>query len=112
MKIKEWKKEIIFLHEVANGVADRSYGIHVAQMAGLPKSVIARAEQVLQKLEKSEVRKTGNAVDDLPLFQSTVLIAPQANSELENLLRELSPDELTPKQALDLVYRLRSILIS
>ncbi len=112
MKIKEWKKEIIFLHEVADGVADRSYGIHVAQMAGLPKSVIARAEQVLQKLEKSEVRKTGNAIDDLPLFQSAVACVPSVNPELETLLKEQNPDALTPRQALDLVYRLRAILMN
>ena len=70
MRVKEWKGEVVFLHEVGPGTADRSYGIHVAKLAGLPKAVTARAEEVLEVLEKGE---QGGALarlaDDLPLFQ-------------------------------------------
>ena len=71
MRVKEWKGDVVFLHEVAPGTADRSYGIHVAKLAGLPKSVTARAEEVLEILEKGE---EGGALarlaDDLPLFSA------------------------------------------
>ena len=69
MRVKEWQNEVVFLHEVAPGAADRSYGIHVAQLAGLPASVVARAEEVLAELEKGEQSgAVTRLADDLPLF--------------------------------------------
>jgi DNA mismatch repair protein MutS len=111
MRVKEWKGDVVFLHEVGPGTADRSYGIHVAKLAGLPKSVTARAEEVLAVLEKGE---QGGALtrlaDDLPLFSAArrrTEPAPRA-SAAEALLRDTHPDELTPRQALDLLYRLKA----
>jgi DNA mismatch repair protein MutS len=110
MRVKEWKGDVVFLHEVGPGTADRSYGIHVAKLAGLPKSVTARAEEVLGVLEKGE---QGGALarlaDDLPLFSAARRRAAPAprESAAEAVLHEARPDELTPREALDLIYRLR-----
>ncbi|HUY69325.1 MAG TPA: DNA mismatch repair protein MutS [Alphaproteobacteria bacterium] len=111
MKIREWQKEIIFLHEVAEGVADRSYGIHVAQMAGLPKAVIARAEDVLAELEaKAENGKQGALAEHLPAFKAEASApAKPLAPELEKFLAALKPDELSPKEALEMLYRLRAL---
>jgi DNA mismatch repair protein MutS len=112
MRVKEWKGDVVFLHEVGPGTADRSYGIHVAKLAGLPKSVTARAEEVLGVLEKGE---QGGALarlaDDLPLFSAARRRAEPAPGEspAEALLQEIRPDELTPREALDLVYRLKGL---
>jgi DNA mismatch repair protein MutS len=112
MRVKEWKGDVVFLHEVGPGTADRSYGIHVAKLAGLPKAVTARAEEVLSVLEKGE---QGGALarlaDDLPLFSAARRRAepPQSESAAEALLRETRPDELTPREALDLIYRLKGM---
>jgi len=112
MRVKEWKGEVVFLHEVGPGTADRSYGIHVAKLAGLPKSVTARAEEVLGVLEKGE---QGGALarlaDDLPLFSAARRRAEPTPkvSAAEALLRDIRPDELTPREALDLVYRLKGL---
>jgi len=111
MRVKEWQGDVVFLHEVAAGAADRSYGIHVAKLAGLPKPVIARAEEVLEILEQGEA---GGALtrlaDDLPLFSAarrpTSKIAAPPPSAVEEAVKAINPDELTPKAALDLVYRL------
>jgi DNA mismatch repair protein MutS len=114
MRVKEWKGDVVFLHEVGPGTADRSYGIHVAKLAGLPKSVTARAEEVLEILEKGE---EGGALarlaDDLPLFSAArrrpaPATAPK-ESAAEALLRDTRPDELTPRAALDLLYRLKAL---
>jgi DNA mismatch repair protein MutS len=122
MKIKEWQQEIVFLHEVAEGVADKSYGIHVAQMAGLPLSVTVRATQVLQNLEAQANGKltSGRRIkptDDLPLFAATpvavpaptIPAAPSLDPELQVLLQGLKPDELSPKEALDVVYKIKQV---
>jgi len=114
MRVKEWQGDVVFLHEVAPGTADRSYGIHVAKLAGLPEAVTARATEVLEILEKGE---EGGALarlaDDLPLFRAarraTPEPAPRA-SPAEDLLREARPDELTPRAALELLYRLKALL--
>ncbi len=112
MRVKEWKGDVVFLHEVGPGTADRSYGIHVAKLAGLPKSVTARAEEVLGVLEKGE---QGGALarlaDDLPLFSAARRRTEPAPSEsaAEMRLRETRPDELTPREALDLIYRLKAL---
>jgi DNA mismatch repair protein MutS len=113
MRVKEWQGEVVFLHEVGPGTADRSYGIHVAKLAGLPKPVTARAEEVLGVLEKGE---QGGALarlaDDLPLFSAARRRAEPAPREAatDALLRETRPDELSPREALDLVYRLKGLV--
>ncbi len=109
--VKEWEGEVIFLHEVKRGAADRSYGVQVAQLAGLPASVVARARVVLDALEKGE--RTGGPtqkalIDDLPLFSATPAPpAPQKSTGLEDTLAEIHPDELTPREALQMLYKLK-----
>ena len=110
--VKEFDGDVVFLHEVKKGAADRSYGVQVAKLAGLPDAVIARARVVLEALEKGE--REGGAtqktlIDDLPLFASTPPPAPvkvEASPALD-LLGDILPDELSPKQALDLIYKLK-----
>jgi len=110
MRVKEWKDSIIFLHEVADGTADRSYGIHVAKLAGLPPTVITRAEEVLKTIEGQKTGKALRSVaEDLPLFSAAP--APVAKtSATEEALKQLNPDTLSPKDALDALYRLKEIL--
>lgn len=109
--VKEWQGEVIFLHEVRKGAADRSYGVQVAQLAGLPQSVLDRARVVLKALEEGE-RKGGATqkalIDDLPLFSVAPPPppAPVASPALD-LLDTIHPDELSPKAALDLIYKLK-----
>lgn len=109
MRVKEWQGKIVFLHEVTKGAANRSYGIHVAKLAGLPKSVTTRAADILHMLEQSEL---GKASRELPLFAYGVakgepeVVAPQT-SEIEQTLREVKLDHFTPKQALDFLYQLQ-----
>ena len=112
MRIKEWQDEIVFLHEVTSGAADRSYGIHVGRLAGLPVAVVRRAEKILSTLETGEGKSTlSRLVDDLPLFRTEGTPAPPSQaSPVEALLREIRPDELTPKAALELLYRLKAAL--
>jgi DNA mismatch repair protein mutS len=112
MKIKEFNEEVVFLHEVISGAADRSYGIHVAKLAGLPKVVIKRAEQVLQSLESDNSHKNvAELADDLPLFAS---LKPKeevvpVKSELAEFLEHLNPDDLTPREALEKLYELKNL---
>ncbi|WP_227269180.1 DNA mismatch repair protein MutS [Roseobacter weihaiensis] len=110
--VKEWEGEVIFLHEVKKGAADRSYGVQVAQLAGLPPAVIARARVVLDALEKGE--REGGAtqktlIDDLPLFAATPAPPPQPQktSRVEEALADIHPDELSPREALNLLYQLK-----
>jgi len=113
MRVKEWNDTIVFLHEVAPGTADRSYGIHVAKLAGLPSAVIGRAEEVLRALEEGkEGHKPLAKIDDLPLFAANAPVAAPApkTSAVEDELHALSPDALTPKQALELLYQLKAKL--
>jgi len=115
LKVKEWDGELIFLHEVGPGAADRSYGIQVAKLAGLPEPVLRRAADVLHTLEKSgQTGSSAKLVDDLPLFSlapppKAVQAAP---SEVERILRNSDIDALSPKQALDLLYQLKALLKS
>jgi len=113
MRVREWNDTIVFLHEVASGAADRSYGIHVAKLAGLPPAVIARAEEVLRALEEGrEGHKPLARLDDLPLFSATPKLAEPTlrQSAVESKLRDVLPDSLTPKAALDLIYQLKALL--
>jgi DNA mismatch repair protein MutS len=113
MRVKEWQGDVVFLHEVAAGTADRSYGIHVARLAGLPPAVTARAEEVLALLEKGEESGAlARLADDLPLFRAArPRGAPEPrHSAAEALLREIRPDELSPRAALDLLYRLKGLV--
>jgi len=110
MKVKEWNDSIVFLHEVALGAADRSYGIHVAKLAGLPAAVIGRAEAVLAALEEGrEGHKSLARIDELPLF-STSAVAPPKTSAVEEALKTIEPDSLSPKEALELLYDLKKKL--
>ena len=113
--VKEWDGDVIFLHEVKRGTADRSYGVQVARLAGLPPVVVARAQAVLEALEKGE-REGGGArkaiIDDLPLFKATPapMSTPSVPSDVEERLKAVHPDELSPRDALALIYELRSKL--
>jgi len=107
LRAKEWKGDLVFLHEVAPGAADRSYGIQVAKLAGLPKSAVERARAVLQRLEASGGSTRVEIADELPLF-AQVMEETKA-SPLEAALEELNPDALTPKQALDALYKLKAL---
>ncbi|GBE43328.1 DNA mismatch repair protein MutS [bacterium BMS3Bbin10] len=114
MQVKEWRDEIIFLHKVVPGAADRSYGIHVAKLAGLPAGAVARAQEVLGHLEGGE--RAGIAKElasDLPLFAAAPNPAPGKHAGLsaaEEALQSLNPDELTPKDALEALYKLKTLL--
>jgi DNA mismatch repair protein MutS len=111
--VKEWDGDVIFLHEVKRGTADRSYGVQVARLAGLPQVVVDRAKVVLAALESGEGEGGRKAViDDLPLFSTKPAPPPvkQQPSQVEARLKEILPDELTPKDALALIYELRAIL--
>ena len=113
MRVKEWQDEVVFLHEVAPGAADRSYGIHVAKLAGLPAAVVARAEEVLALLEKSEQSgDLARLADDLPLFSAARPRSAVSTKEsaVEKALAEIQPDALTPREALELLYKLKGML--
>jgi DNA mismatch repair protein MutS len=116
VRVKEWQGNVVFLHEVLPGSADRSYGIQVAKLAGLPASVIARAKSVLAKLEAQDRGQTARALaDDLPLFAvpSRAAAEPAPTSETEKLieaLRALHPDEMSPREALEALYALKTKL--
>ena len=110
MRVKEWRGDVVFLHEVAPGAADRSYGIHVAKLAGLPDAAVERAEQVLQMLETGEQSSAVTRLaDDLPLFAAARRPPPKP-SAVEERLRQIDPDQLSPREALDLLYALHTLL--
>ena len=132
MRVKEWRGDVVFLHEVAPGAADRSYGVHVARLAGLPAAVIARAEAVLQALEAGDqAGAVQRLAQDLPLFAA--LRAPltrlalldslspvgervgvrgvsgPVETALEAAVAAIEPDSLSPREALELIYRLKAL---
>jgi DNA mismatch repair protein MutS len=112
VRVKEWHGEVVFLHEVTAGAADRSYGIQVAKLAGLPSAVIVRAQEVLSKLE-AEDRASPKGFADLPLFAAAPPPAPQKDSALDRVLAALSalnPDEMSPREAMDALYALKARL--
>ncbi|WP_080722919.1 MULTISPECIES: DNA mismatch repair protein MutS [Agrobacterium tumefaciens complex] len=114
MRVKEWEGDVIFLHEVGPGAADRSYGIQVARLAGLPASVVERAREVLTKLEDADRKNPASQlIDDLPLFQIAVRrdeTRKAGPSKLEEALKGFNPDEMTPREALDALYALKKEL--
>ncbi len=112
MRVKEWKDDVVFLHEVVAGAADQSYGIHVARLAGLPETVVGRAQDVLRMLEAGEQSGAlARLAEDLPLFSAHVARpAPKDGSAVETALGNVNPDELTPREALEVLYRLKAII--
>ena len=115
--VREWQGDVIFLHEVRRGAADRSYGVQVAKLAGLPASVVERARVVLEALERGEREGGGRqhaVIDDLPLFSAAPSRMPpqpaaQTKSPLVEKLAEIHPDALTPREALALIYELKDL---
>jgi DNA mismatch repair protein MutS len=110
VRAREWRGDLVLLHEVAEGAADRSYGIAVAKLAGLPPAVVARAKAVLAKLEAGRDATGGIAagLDDLPLFASAAEPEPRADP-VAGALAEIDPDSLTPREALEALYRLKML---
>ncbi len=113
VEVKEWRDEIVFLYRVVPGAADRSYGIHVAKLAGLPGPVLARANEVLTELEKADGRpKPSDLASDLPLFSAAKgnSAAPPRQSALEATVGALRPDAMTPREAMEAIYTLKGLL--
>jgi len=117
MRVKEWQGDVVFLHEVVPGAADRSYGIQVAKLAGLPPSVIDRAKLVLARLEAEDrISPARKLIDDLPLFSATRAPSPvtQADAGLTALVEAIAalhPDEMSPREALEALYALKARLV-
>jgi len=109
LRAQEWGGDLVFLHEVKPGPADRSYGVQVAKLAGLPAVAVRRAEAVLKKLEAKE--SGAKRLEELPLFASFAPLPAEVRkpSEADRLLTELDPDSLTPREALELVYKLKKL---
>src|SRR5579872_5090500 len=116
MRVKEWQGEVVFLHEVVAGAADRSYGIQVAKLAGLPVAVIERAKLVLAQLEAQDRTSPAHRlIDDLPLFAAARPAAPPTERDaaltaVVEALVALHPDEMTPREALEALYALKGKL--
>ncbi len=111
MKVREWKSEVIFLHEIAAGPADRSYGVAVARLAGLPQAVVERAETLLAMLEAQ--KSAGGGLDELPLFAATAPTKPDEDPAPDDAIMQaldaVDPDALTPREALEALYHLKSL---
>ena len=118
VSIKEFKEEIIFLYEVVLGFVDRSYGVQVAKLAGMPRSVLMRANQVLSALHSTDQKNTPNTIktlEALPLFEQSMAntqLSKKTTSEIETQLENTDPDGMTPKEALDLIYKLKDMILS
>ncbi|MDQ0473827.1 DNA mismatch repair protein MutS [Labrys wisconsinensis] len=111
MRVTEWQGDVVFLHEVAPGAADRSYGIQVAKLAGMPAPVVERARKILAELESADRTKTpARLIDDLPLFAVAPRPAPAAprRDEVAEALDGLDPDDMTPRQALEALFELKA----
>jgi DNA mismatch repair protein MutS len=109
LRAKEWNGDLVFLHEAGPGAADRSYGVQVAKLAGVPPAVVARARQVLERLE-SEAESPAR-LEGLPLFAATAPPPVKTGpSPVEEALRTLDPDGMSPREAMDALYRLRGLL--
>jgi len=111
MRVKEWKGSVVFLHEVAEGAARRSWGVHVAELAGVPPPVVRRAAQLLASLEKhGGPLGAGTPLGALPLFATPAEEPSPAGDELRVALAALEPDRMSPRDALDALYRLKALL--
>ena len=110
LKVTEWNNEVVFLHEVVPGAADRSYGLQVARLAGLPKAVVERARTILSELERTDRESPKQALlDDLPLFAAPIRTQPVIERDgLREKLLGIEPDQMTPREALEALYRLKS----
>ena len=110
VRAREWKGDLVLLHELARGAADRSYGLSVAKLAGVPPPVIKRAKAVLDKLEKGRAETGGLAagLGDLPLFAATAQAEEEKCDTLRDALEALDIDSLSPREALDELYRLKA----
>jgi len=110
LKAKEWNGDLVFLHEAGAGPADRSYGVQVAKLAGVPPAVVARAREVLERLETESVSHAG--LGELPLFAAAEPDAPPFTgpSEAERALAALDLDGMSPREAMDALYRLKGML--
>ena len=106
MRVREWKNEIVFLHEVGEGAAGRSWGVHVAKLAGIPAATVRRAATLLASLERSSA--TG---PDLPLFAALPAPAPLPD-QVHAALDAINPDQLSPREALEALYHLKSLAVS
>ncbi len=111
VRAREWKGDLVLLHEVAEGPADRSYGLAVARLAGLPAPVIARAKEVLKKLEAGRAATGGLAagLDDLPLFAAMAAVEEAPADALRDALAGIDADALTPREAMEAIYRLKGL---
>ncbi|MBI1187802.1 MAG: DNA mismatch repair protein MutS [Alphaproteobacteria bacterium] len=112
LKVREWKGDLVFLHEVAPGAADRSYGIQVAKLAGAPKSVVDRARAVLARLEATRGARLADAAEAMPLFDHAASAPPERGvaDALAERLEAADADTLSPREALDLIYALKAML--
>jgi len=110
MRAKEWNGDLVFLHEAGPGPADRSYGVQVAKLAGVPPAVVSRAREVLDRLETETVSHV--QLDDLPLFAATAPVASGVSepSAVEAALVELDLDGMSPREAMDALYRLKGLM--
>ena len=109
VRAKEWKGDLVLLHELAEGAADRSYGLAVAKLAGVPPEVVARAKSVLGKLEKGRAETGGLAagLGDLPLFSAAMEAQEEECDQLRETLAALDIDALSPREALEKLYELK-----
>ncbi len=107
MTVKEWKGQVVFLHEVAEGAGGKSFGVHVARLAGVPAPVVARAARLLAELE----RRGGGVGEDMPLFAAASR-PPPTQDPLHAEVDSLDPDTLAPREALEILYRLKALLPS
>ena len=118
MQIQEWQGQVIFMHKIMPGAADRSYGIHVAEIAGLPQPVIKRAQEVLRTLENQPQRRpTAKPLHELPLFSNAnttplPLPADPVGEKLKQKIASINPDELSPRDALEALYALNKLVKS
>ncbi len=116
VSVKEWNGDVIFLHEIVPGAADRSYGIQVAKLAGLPAMVVERSKQVLGQLEEQDRRSPAESlIDELPLFANITTKPPGGAADpakpdpVSEALTELAPDDMTPREALEALYQLKTL---
>ncbi len=111
VRAREWKGELVLLHELADGPADRSYGLAVARLAGMPPATVARAKSVLAKLEAGRAKTGGLAagLDDLPLFAAAAQVEVEVRDALRDDLAALDVDAMSPREAMDALYRLKGL---